>query len=250
MANFYDRVAKKFGGYAFGTNKPKYTSEYTDGNPEDVFKAKLISLAGRDQNVLDIGCGDGKFTFEVAENFQHIQGIDNSEELIKIALSKKEELDIDNVDFKLEDARKISFPDETFDIAFCRRGPSSYREYYRVLRKGGYYLEIGIGEQDCADIKKIFGRGQNYGGWNQSRLAMDKEEFIKIGFKIIYTEDFFYKEYYDSIDELDNFLQGVPIFEDFDSEKDRANLEMYCTKFQTDKGVLLPRHRIVYVIQK
>lgn len=250
MANFYDKVARKFGGYAFGTNKTTYTTEYTNGNPEEIFKTKLLSLAGKDKNALDIGCGDGKFAFEIAKNFQHIQGIDNSAELIKIALSKKDEFRIENVDFKLEDARKISFPDDSFNIAFCRRGPSFYQEYYRVLKKGGYYLEIGIGEQDCVDIKKVFGRGQNYGGWDQSRLAKDKEEFIRVGFKIIYAEDFIYNEYYDSIEALDNFLQGVPIFEDFDSAADRANLEVYCIKFKTEKGILLPRHRVVYVAQK
>lgn len=53
-----------------------------------------------------------------------------------------------------------------------------------------------------------------------------------------------------SIDEMDRFLQGVPIFEDFDSDKDRNNLETYCKKFKTPRGILLPRHRVVYVVQK
>lgn len=199
---------------------------------------------------LDVGCGDGKFAFGIAQNFQHIQGIDSSKELIKIALSKKEEFNVQNINFKLEDARKMSFPDGSFDIAFCRRGPSFYEEYYRVLKSGGYYLEIGIGEKDCADIKMVFGRGQNYGEWDNSRLTKDKEELNRISFKSIYAEDFIYSEYYPSIEALDDFLQGVPIFEDFDSEKDRAHLENYCAKFSSEKGILLPRHRVVYVVQK
>lgn len=250
MTSFYDKVAKKFGGYAYGSNKPKYITEYTNGNPEEVFKEKLLTLSGKDINALDIGCGDGKFAFEIAQNFHHILGIDTSEELIKVALSKKEVLKIENVDFKLGDASNIDCPDNFFNIAFCRRGPSFYQEYYRVLKKGGYYLEVGVAEQDCVDIKKIFGRGQGYGKWDSSRLIKDKEEFIQVGFKIIYAEDFIYNEYYDSIEELDNFLQGVPIFEDYDSEKDRTNLETYCVKFRTEKGILLPRHRVVYVLQK
>lgn len=250
MNNFYDKVAKKFGGYAFGSNKPKYTSEYPNGNPEEIFKAKLLDLSGKDKEALDIGCGDGKFTFEIAQNFHSIQGIDNSVELLKIALSKKEEFKIENTDFKQEDASKTSFPDESFDVVFCRRGPSFYKEYYRVIKKGGYYLEIGIGEKDCVDIKKVFGRGQNYGEWDQSRLAKDKEELTRIGFKIVYVEDFIYNEYYPSLDALDDFLQGVPIFEDFDSAKDRVYLENYCTKFKAGESILLPRHRVVYIVQK
>ena len=217
MENFYDRVAKKFGGYAFGSSKTKAKKEYPSQDPEEVFKTKLVDLAGKDKKALDIGCGDGKFAFEIAANFGHIQGIDNSVELIKIALTKKNTLEVDNVDFKIEDASTISFSDGSFDIAFCRRGPGFYKEYYRVLKNAGYYLEIGIGEQDCVDVKKMFGRGQNYGEWDSPRLLKDKDQFVRIGFKVIFAEDFIYSEYYDSIEALDDFLQGVPIFEDFDS---------------------------------
>ncbi|TSC90186.1 MAG: SAM-dependent methyltransferase [Microgenomates group bacterium Gr01-1014_5] len=250
MADFYDKVAKKFGGYAYGTNKVKYTSEYPDGAPEEIFKEKLLELANPSLVALDIGCGDGKFAFEISNYFSFIHGIDTSRELLSVAESKKKTLGVANVDFKLEDASKTSFPDNSFDIAYCRRGPSFYKEYYRLLKKGGCYLEIGIGERDCVDLKKVFGRGQGYGTWNESRLDKDKNEFTRIGFKIIFAKAFSYSEFYDSLGELDKFLQGVPIFEDFDSDQDRDYLETYCKKFETPKGVLLPRQRVVYMVQK
>ncbi len=250
MADFYDKVAKKFGGYAFGSNKAKYSSEYPNGNPEEIFKEQLLELAKTNFTALDVGCGDGKFAFEVSKHFFFIHGIDRSKELLSVAESKKKALKITNMDFKFEDAGKTSFPNESFDVVFCRRGPSFYKEYYRLLKKDGYYLEIGIGEKDCVDLKKVFGRGQGYGTWDQSRLDKDKNEFTEIGFKIIFAKSINYNEYYDSIDEMDRFLQGVPIFEDFDSDKDRNHLEAYCEKFKTPKGILLPRQRVVYVIQK
>ena len=250
MADFYDKVAKKFGGYAFASNKPKYFSEYPNGNPEEIFKNKLLELAKTDCIALDIGCGDGKFAFEVSKHFSFIHGIDRSKELLSIAESKKRALGVINVDFTLEDAEKTSFSNESFDIIFCRRGPSFYKEYYRLLKKGGHYLEIGIGEKDCVDLKKVFGRGQGYGTWNKSRLNKDKNELAKVGFKIIFAKAISCNEYYDSIDEMDRFLQGVPIFEDFDSDKDSDYLETYCKKFETSKGILLPRQRVVYVVQK
>lgn len=250
MSDFYDKVAKKFGGYAFGKNKAKYSSEYPDGNPEEIFKEKLLELAKTNSIALDVGCGDGKFAFEVSPYFSFIHGIDTSKELLKIAESKKRALNVVNVDFTLEDASKTSFPDESFNIVFCRRGPSFYKEYYRLLKKGGYYLEIGIGEKDAVDLKKIFGKGQGYGTWNESRLDRDKNEFALLGFTIIFARDFSYNEYYDSISELDRFLQGVPIFEDFGSDQDRNYLEAYCKKFETQGGILLPRQRVIYVVQK
>src|SRR3990167_4384266 len=132
--NFYDKVAKKFGGYAYGRNKPKYVSEYPSGNPEEMFKKKLLELAKPDFAGLDIGCGDGKFTFEVSSHFLKIQGIDNSSELLSIAEVQKKNLNIKNVEFKFEDANQTSFPDNSFDIIYCRRGPSFYNEYHRLLK--------------------------------------------------------------------------------------------------------------------
>jgi len=42
----------------------------------------------------------------------------------------------------------------------------------------------------------------------------------------------------------------VPIFEDFDSEKDRKLLEEYVAKFKTENGIRFPRHRVVIVAKK
>ena len=57
-------------------------------------------------------------------------------------------------------------------------------------------------------------------------------------------------EYYVSYQDLDLFLQGVPIFEDFDSTKDKENLSKYAQQNSTDKGIRMERHRTVIVLQK
>lgn len=225
MSNFYDRMAKQFGGYAYASNKPKYTSVYPDGEPEVVFKAKLLELAQPTALALDIGCGDGKFTFELAPSFKHITGLDSSSGLLEIANQKQLELNITNTDFVLGDAGHMPFADQTFNLAFNRRGPSFYAEYYRILKQGGYYVEIGVTNQDSADLKQIFGRGADYSKMNISRLETDTAEFAKVGFKTIFAKDFANDEYYENRHEFEVFLSGVPIFEDFDADKDRALLE-------------------------
>lgn len=250
MKNFYDRVAKQFGGYAYGTNKPKRTTKCPRGDPEKDFKAKLVKLSGKNVKALDVGCGDCKFAFEVSPNFKLITGIDNSKELLAIAEKKKAALKNKKVLPVFGNAAKMAFPDKSFDVVFCRRGPSYYKEYQRVLKSSGYYSEIGIGEKDTMDLKKVFGRGQDYGKWNNSRLEKDVATFKKLGLKIILAKDYLYSEYYPTYESMDEFLQGVPIFEDFDSKKDRKYLEGYCQKFQTKEGIVLPRHRVVYVLQK
>jgi SAM-dependent methyltransferase len=251
MSNFYDRTARQFGGYAFGTNKPRYVSEYLSADPEEVFKQELLALASPLKTALDAGCGDGKFAFEVSDRFLRIQGIDNSTELLSVANAKKSELDVSNVDFLFADASDVPLEAESFDVVFCRRGPSFYEEYGRLLVAGGHYVEVGIGEQDCVALKKVFGRGQNFGLWTQSRAAEDTAKFTELGFNVLLAKSIVYNEYYQSPADFDVFLQGVPIFEDYDSRTDGHFVDEYIAGHSDDpRGIRLTRHRVVYVVQK
>ena len=250
MKNFYDKVAKEFGGYGFSTNEPKYDSIYPYGNPEAIFKEKLLELATPSTVALDTGCGDGKFAFEIADQFSEIIGLDSSKELIAIAQQKMGNLNVKNMSFIFGDASKTPFEDRSFDIIFNRRGPSFYAEYSRLLKYGGYYIEIGIGEQDAMELKKTFGRGQNFGTWDTPRLTIDKLEFEKQGLKPIFLENYIYNEQYLSKAEFELFLRGVPIFEDFNVDNDKKYLKAYY-KNTMDRGqVKLGRHRVVYILRK
>ena len=249
--NFYDRVAKKFGGYGYGDgHKPIYKSEYPAGEPEKIFKEKLLGLSSKDKIALDIGCADGKFTLSVAPYFKKVFGIDTSKLNLDIAMGKREDERSKNVEYSLQDASHTSFEDSFFDVVYCRRGPSYYEEYHRILKTSGYYLEIGIGEEDTIELKKIFGRGQGYGKWVKSTLSENIKKLKTLGFKVVFAENYHYFEYYSSYEELDLFLQGVPIFEDFDSEQDKVLLQKYVKEFTFDKGIRLSRHRLVMVVQK
>ena len=249
--NFYDTVAKKFGGYGYGDgHKPIYKSEYPAGDPEEVFKEKLLGLSSKDKIVLDIGCADGKFTLSMAPYFKKVFGIDTSKVNLDVAKNHSDDKRSKNVEYSLQDANHTSFKDSFFDLAYCRRGPSYYEEYHRILKTSGYYLEIGIGEEDTIELKKIFGRGQDYEKWDKSKLNENLRKLQELGFEVVFAENYHYLEYYPSYEELDLFLQGVPIFEDFDSEQDKVLLQRYVKEFTFDKGIQLSRHRLVMVVQK
>ncbi|MDD5147171.1 MAG: class I SAM-dependent methyltransferase [Candidatus Daviesbacteria bacterium] len=249
--NFYDKVAKKFGGYGYGNGrKPQYKSEYPAGDPERIFKEKLLELSSKDKTALDSGCADGKFTLSIAPYFKKVYGIDISKENLNVANNHRADERSKNVEYSFQNAKHTSFEDSFFDIAYCRRGPTFYKEYHRILKTGGYYLEIGIGEMDTIELKKIFGRGQGYGEWDKSKLDENLKEIKNLGFKVIFAENFYPFEYYPSSAEFDLFLHQVPIFEDYDSEKDEVSLQKYVKKFSADKGIMLSRHRLVMVVQK
>lgn len=246
--NFYDKVAKKFGDYH--TAHYKNTAECLSGDPEDVFKEKLLKLSGKNKVALDLGCADGYFTLLLTPYFKKIAAIDLSQGMLEAAKKLQIKKGVKNVVFEIRDAFKTGYKNGQFDVIYSRRGPTPFAETFRLLKPKGYFMEIDIGEQDCRVIKEVFGRGQNFGKWNVPQLVVDRKEAIKAGFKAVFAKDYFYDEYYPSYEDLDLFLQGVPIFEDFDSEKDRNLLEKYVREYKTEKGIKLPRHRVVIVVHK
>ena len=244
---FYDEVARKFGGYK---SEAIHTSNFLNGNPEEIFLEYLIKYGGKDKRALDIGCADGRFTLKVAERFHKIFGIDISSEMLTKAEQFQEEQKISNVAFQKTEAENLPFQDKYFDLVYSRRGPSPYTEINRVIKQGGYYLEICIGEKDAKELKETFGKGQSFGEWNNLVSKVKTDNLVTHGFKIVFVHDYFYSEIYPDIENLDLFLQGVPIFKDFDSQKDRNSLFSYAGKMKVAEGIELKRHRVVIVAEK
>ncbi|GCE15064.1 class I SAM-dependent methyltransferase [Tengunoibacter tsumagoiensis] len=245
--SFYDNIAKKFG--ASGQQGQRST-EYPVGDPEKLFEQKVLELGRKETIALDAGCGSGGFTLRMAPHFQRIIGIDSSGERVTQARAEQQAQGIGNVQFERCVAEESGFAPATFEVVYSRRGPTPYREFHRILKAGGHILHIGIGEKDAWELKRIFGRGQGFWEWKTGALEQAEEQLRHAGFQVVYGQKFLYDEYYASYHDLDLFLQSVPIFEDFDSEQDRARLEAYAATSQTDKGIHLPRHRFVVVAVK
>ena len=244
---FYDKVARKFG--ASGP-QVKHITVYPEGDPELLFEQKIVELSSKEKVALDMGCGKGAFTLHMAAHFREIMGIDTSVESLKYALEQQQEQGTTNARFEIQDAKHTGFAANLFDLVYSRRGPTSYHECYRVLKPGGYMLRIDIGEKDAWDLKKVFGRGQGFWEWKTTAQELAMQQLEQAGFSVVYGQNFSYDEYYASYEDLDRFLQSVPIFQDFDSQKDRAFLETYVGSFKRDQGILLPRHRFITVAQK
>lgn len=77
-----------------------------------------LDLKG-DERILDIGCGDGKVTVEVALSLREgsIVGIDSSQEMIEFAINKFPVSDFPNLSFQCKDARNLDF-DREFDLIY------------------------------------------------------------------------------------------------------------------------------------
>lgn len=245
--DFYDKVAKKFGGYH---SPSRYIQEFKTGNSEEIFKDKLVELSGKDKYALDSGCGDGVFTLNLAPHFKKITGNDTSKLMLEVARKSQKEKGINNAEFREISTDDLVIQDNSLDVIFARRGMVNYPLFYKMLKPGGYVLSIEIGEKDTMDLQKTFGRGQMYNRWGESRLDSDVQLAKGSKYKIEYNKEFFHSDFFATKRDLDTFLQGVPIFEDYESTKDKKYLEKYIEMNTYDKGIELKRHRYIILALK
>ena len=99
--------------------------------------------------VLDVGCGPGSITLDVANAVVPgtAVGIDPSEEATNQARELAAERQVDNVTFQVGDTYGLEFPDETFDITYSHnvlvwiRDPvRALEEQKRVTKPGGWVI--------------------------------------------------------------------------------------------------------------
>jgi SAM-dependent methyltransferase len=246
-ANFYDRVAARFGEYRTGA---RHTSEYPGANPEAVFESLVVAAGAPEKVALDAGSGDGRFTLRMAAHYRQIVGIEVSAGMRAVAERRRREQGVTNVRFEPQDAGATTFPDASFDVVYSRRGPMKYREFARLLRPSGTSLLVGIGEKDALDLKRAFGRGQGFEQLQESWLGRSRSALVSAGLTVTDAEDFAYDEYFPTYEDLETFLLGVPIFEDFDPVADRDHLQAYIASATGPKGIVLQRHRFVASARK
>jgi len=93
-----------------------------------------LDLKGNER-VLDIGCGDGKVSLEIARKVAQgwILGIDNSQEMIKYAQQAYPATTYPNMRFRTLDALHLDF-DSEFDVIFSNAALHWVKDHIRLLR--------------------------------------------------------------------------------------------------------------------
>ena len=100
----------------------------------------------RPLNVLDVACGTGDFTIEIARKVPHgstVVGVDISDGMIAVGLDKLAKLGIDAA-LEVADCEALPYEDNTFDRISVGFGVRNFEhlelglsEMYRVLSHGG-----------------------------------------------------------------------------------------------------------------
>lgn len=159
--------------------------------------------------VLDECCGTGdiaKYILQLQPDVE-ITGVDFSENMLKIARKK-----VKGVNFLTTDCTKLPFENESFDIATMGFGLRNIEDYgdaiaetYRVLKKGGQFLQLDFGRKNLFSrifdmivpvmIRLFYGKNLPYKYLLESKKEFPTpNELIKIfetyGFKLKSRKDY------------------------------------------------------------
>lgn len=147
-------------------DSPLYEKLYANRDEEEA--AQLVELLEntldleQGSSILDLGCGRGRHAINLNDKGYNVTGIDLSEQAIDTAWQKAEEMDLDNIRFKVRDMRN-PLP-ETFDAVvnlFTTFGyfesdaenASVLESVKQMLRPGGIFV---LDYLNASQVKKNF----------------------------------------------------------------------------------------------
>lgn len=169
-----------------------YTNKYFEDLVDSPFIDKFLSLLPKASKVLDIGCGPGNFTKYMLDKGFDVEGIDLSENMLKIAHHK-----VPEGKFAMMDMRDLEQGSESFEgllVAYALiHIPSediltTLKGFYKVLKPHGKVLFITqAGEADrIVDEPLMEGEKIFINFFTRNRLAKFLEE---AGFGVIFQKE-------------------------------------------------------------
>lgn len=142
---YYNNIKKL--NIAHYTGEVSYYSKASLRNIEKRILSKLKSGT----NLLDLGCGSGRFSIGAARMGFDVVSVDITPQAIEAAKQRARRLGITNVNFLCEDMTNLPFEEKVFDYVFCPRFSinavatfskrrKAIEEMLRVVKDGGMVL--------------------------------------------------------------------------------------------------------------
>ncbi|HEX2313966.1 MAG TPA: class I SAM-dependent methyltransferase [Thermomonospora sp.] len=128
---------------------------YTHGHHESVLRshrwrtaensaAHLVPHLHPDMTLLDVGCGPGTITADLAGRVAHVTATEITPEALDLARTEATSRGQHNIDFVVADVHRLDFPDDTFDVVHAHQvlqhvgdPVQALREMRRVCTPGG-----------------------------------------------------------------------------------------------------------------
>jgi ubiquinone/menaquinone biosynthesis C-methylase UbiE len=139
-------------------SKAQETAVYTHGHHESVLRSHVWRTAANSaaylldslkphMKILDIGCGPGTITADLAELVPdgHVTAVDHAPGILDQARAVAAERGLENVEFGVADVHALEYPDDTFCVVHAHQvlqhvgdPVQALREMYRVTKPGGF----------------------------------------------------------------------------------------------------------------
>ncbi|GAA1898611.1 methyltransferase domain-containing protein [Streptomyces durmitorensis] len=113
---------------------PEETAVYTHGHHESVLRshtwrtaansaAYLVGSVKPHMRILDIGCGPGTITADLAELVPdgHVTGVDHAPGILDRARATAAERGLENVEFAVADVHALDYPDDSFCVVHAHQ---------------------------------------------------------------------------------------------------------------------------------
>ena len=122
-----------------------------------------------EQRLLDMGCGTGETTLDLAKDVKEVVAFDPSPEMLKHAKKKASQLGITNVSFQLSDMDQFESEAESFDVItvcnvllYLKNQEEILQKIWNMLKPGGYFLSITdcLGRNLSKDALKKFAKSR------------------------------------------------------------------------------------------
>lgn len=115
-------------------------------------KIKTLTLDNPAPVIVDVGCGEGYYTRKIADNVSGSAcvGADISKDASKMACSRGKD-----IDYCVATASHLPFESKSADIITAMFSLVCEDEFARVLRNGGYIVEVTAGTEHLIELKQI-----------------------------------------------------------------------------------------------
>ena len=137
-AQFHDHL------YSAGTRQAAEKYYAVSRRSREAYERLLLEEAKRGERILEYGCGQGSYAFELAAAGAHVIGIDISAVAIEQSRNEARVRNLSNrAEFCVMNAERTTFADNSFDLV-CGTGilhhlnlSASYGEIARILKPAG-----------------------------------------------------------------------------------------------------------------
>ena len=207
------------------TPTPSYTMGYSDEFEKlldrrnaGINATHLLPYLKPGLRVLDLGCGPGTISVGLAKVVEpgELHGIDMEESQIKIARAAATAGGHDNAVFRTGDVTRLSYEDDTFDVAHChallmhvRDTQAVLAEVKRVLKSGGLVSaremigSASFSEPELDGLADAWVTFSKLLEANGGHPQMGKElpgKFLQAGFSAIHASASF--DYYGTVEDV------------------------------------------------